>query len=446
MVRLILTTLLIIGCAVPVWAEDEVTEHTPNVHELAGGHFEWPPPLNPEAGRRYLREAAFGARLMVTSIQGGHAKVYTANDIGESGIGIFRINREGSAARHLGVLRCHSLQYLNVWGDLVIQGTSETSQTSATGSPSDPCDQDGLRIIDISNPRQPRAAHIIPVPCGVGPHALMPADGRLYIYAPGTCRDDADTPTGAGVFAELTVFRVFPDRVKASKIVRSDSILPLNGCEEFTVHVDRRIGACIGDARLALFDLSDPAAPALIDGSLTPIPPSALGQPSLAFSWDGSLLAWGNGTFQQKRTGQEISVRLFDIEDSSHPVEVGQWGAPVTPGTDGGVKGLGFVPMKDGRQVLSIAHGHRGFHLLDVTDASAPESIAYYYGMDPKAEYQDESALPSKILTAYWYNGGFYLTEARGRIRILQIDGFNRKTVHYFRDGFNPKTVGTDFV
>lgn len=441
-----LAVVMIVAGALPGWAEEQVTEHSPNVRELDGGFMEWPPPKNPNAGGRWLQEAAFSGRLMITSIQGGNAAdAYSPNDVGESGIGIFRVSRDGSTATHLGTLRCHSFPFVNAWGSLVFQGTAETTQTGMTGNPEDPCDQDGLRIIDISDPVQPRVARIIDVNCGVATHALMSTGKRLYVYAPNTCREETDNPSATGL-SEITVFRVFPDRPRASRIVRTESLLPMAACDEFVIHADRRIAACAGDGRLALYDLSDPAAPTYIEGSLMTVTPSALGMARLAFSLDGSLLAWGNGAYQQKRTGEELSVRLFDIEDVSNPVEAGQWRAPVTPGSDGAVRSLSFVPMKDGRQVLSIAHLNRGFHLLDVTDASDPRSIAYYYGMDTKVGYENEGSLPSKIQAAHWYNGAFYLVESKGRIRILRVDGFNRNTVHYFRAGFNPLTVQADFV
>lgn len=421
----------------------EKPEHTANVREVGGGRLDWTKP-KADAGPVYIRDLAFSGRLVIGAVQGGHGKVSTANDVGESGIAIFRLARTGNSVTQVGVLRCHATGYVSVVGRLVFQGALETTAMGATGEATDPCDQEGLRIIDISDPADPRVASFVEIPCGVQPLAVMRVGERLYVYAPSTCQEDTDNPYSLAPVAEMTVIRVDPRRPQVSRVVRSDSMLPMTTCEQFTIHSKRHLAACYGDGRIALFDLADPAYPRYIDGSMIPVTPSPGGQTRLAMSWDGSVLAAGNGTAQPQRTGAVTSVRFFDIEDPGNPVPVGEWTAPPGIGSDAPVLTLSFIPTKDGRRLLTVAHGHRGMYVIDVAEPSDARAVAYFNGMDTSIEHEGE--LPAKALAAHWYNGRIVLADRGGRIRLLEVDELHERSVHYFRDSYNPLTVTPAFV
>ena len=416
-------------------AHHDDADHSPNAMQVGATSVRWP------GASVAMSELSFGVDRVVAAVQGRpSAPLSNPGDIPDTGMAVFSTRPERSPAQ-LGRLECHAFPDVTVWGDLVFQGVVERTETGTArladrDHPSDPCDRDGLRIISIADPARPKEVAFVPIACGVGEHALVPSGRRLYVYVPSTCQEQADNPFGAGQTQEMAVVRVRPSDPDRSAVASITDIDPMTGCSEVAVVPVRDLAVCSDLVRFVLLDISDRAQPKVIEGSEV-VSEHPLISP--AFSWDGSYLAVGTNY----RTDDSSSVDLYDIEDPSSPVRVSTWNLPQGEGSvDQLVYSLSFVPMRTGQRVLSVAHASRGFWLVDWTDPVVPAELAHYVpspgGIDP-AQPDGESV----VIAAYWYNGRFYVTDW-DRLRVIKVRGFNRRTVHFFRDGYNPQTVVRD--
>lgn len=428
---LVVSLVMVVALQWPAIASHNDHDHSPDVVEVRETTLQWP------VESRYLKELAFNGNLLFGSVQGGHSSgVWYQGDVPEGGFGVFRIARSGSL-RQVGRLRCHSSTEVSVWGDLVMQGSLQ-SQRAWFGVPMDECDRSGLRLINVSDPRRPREVKFVEVACGVAGHALVPDEGRLYLYAPSSCQDEVEGPQAAGFTNEMAVIRIFPAAPRRSRMASIVDINPMIGCEWVAVSPARDLGACAADNRFVLLDISDRASPEPITGSLSTIGHSI---DSVVFSWNGSTVAFGAKGRNEGTKGP--SVTIYDVEDRDNPVPVGTWTVPDGPGVDQQVSSVSFVPMRDGREVITAAHGTRGVWLVDVTDPASPRELANYIGMDTSSVYVPNKE-PSFTRSAYWYNGRFYSADET-RLRAFRVRGFNPQTVHYFRGRYNPQTVLADF-
>lgn len=418
----LMTAFLVGGlfaASLPAGASHNEHDHSENTQQTDAVTLRWP------VETRWVLELVFQGGLIVGAVQGGQTGPALPNEIPEGGIALFKKGHDGHL-KQVGRLRCKATGEVSIWKNLVLQGSWQ-SQGAWAGEPMSDCDRSGLRLIDITDVTRPHEVKFIPIPCGVMGHALIPDGRKLYLYAPSTCQEQVEGPQGFGLTNEMTVVRVVPGRPKRSGIATIANIEPMVGCEWVSAIPQRELAACAADNRFILLDTTDPANPQPIAESFR-----TLDHPiqSLAFSWDGSYVAFGAKL--RADVTQGTSATIVNIEDVTNPVTVGTWTVPVGPGQDQQVYSLSFLPMRDGRPVLLFGHSKRGMWLVDFTDPATPKEIAHY-------------VLPRLVWAAYWYNGRFYVADNEARLRAFRIDGFNRNTVHYFGARYNPHTVIADF-
>ena len=413
-----------------------------NVEVISSTDLRWKVSPDYQGGEIYMSELAFRGRLIVASVQGDHTAVRPPGDLGEAGLATFRISRDRDRVTQLGTVRCHSLGEITLWKNLVTQGSVRSTAAGTTGS-EDECDRNGLRIMDVSDPAGPKVTNFLHLPCGVIDHAVVPQRGFAYIYAPSTCDQQTENVFNAGVFSEMSVVRIDPRHPQRSGVVRIVDLRPHNGCSEVAVHPQRALAVCVGDTRFILLDVSDPAAPRAIGQSME----AAGGLISPSFTWDGGRLVVGDEAMPSGETGGRSRVLIFDIEDETNPVQAGTWTAPDLPGNDQKIYSISSVPMRDGRDVIAVAHGNLGFWLLDITDPSSPIELAYLTPSEEDVQPGVDPERPTRqtfgtfaALSAYWYNGRFYLTDL-DRLHVLRTHVIDGRNTHFYRGAYNAQTL-----
>ena len=423
--------------ASPVVAGHNRDVHTANFRLKHTETVTWPP----TADQTWVGDLAFEGRHAVAAVSGSddHQSITRGqNDAPTGGFASLRLAEGGQRVWQLSRFVCKSYQEVAAWGDVILQGNVATS-TGAVEA----CDRSGMRVIDASNPRRPRQALFLDIPCGVGEFAVMPSRGRVYAYVPSTCRPQAETPMGAGLFGELSVLRVFPNRPKATRQVSHQSIMPKEGCYEIALHAPAGLGACVGGPEFVLLDVKeDPVNPEL----LTPVPivvPGARYLTTAAFTWDGQYLLLGESNRSDEPAGDPAdSLYLYNVEDPTQPVLTATWSPPTSNGLDTNVNSISFVPMRDGRDVAVVAHGNSGLWLVDFSEPSRPMSVGHYWF------YSDDEFAGQKVggwvAAAHWYNGYIYATDGLN-VRVLRVRGLTKRTAHFFRDRYNPETVMRHF-
>lgn len=429
----------LLSLALPAGATHNDHEHSGPIAQVGMARLSWPVPdgeSTPLDAPLYFGGLAFRGRLVVAGVSGDHAWVRSPGDAGQGGLATFRFDDRRKRLVQLGTFRCHGLPRVTMWGDLVFQGSVE-STGGALGNPQDDCDRDGLRIIDISDPSKPREVGFVPIPCGAVENTVVPSGRKLYVYVPAACQEETDNPIVTGATSEMAVVRVDIANPARSRLVSNVDLTPMQSCEEVAVHLARDLAVCEADQRFILLDISDRANPEVIAGSM-----EVLTHPTMApaFSWDGSYLAIGN--YDAVRGQGTPSVDVFEIEDASDPRPVGTWSAPPGPGLDQVVRALSFLPTRDGRNLLVVAHSMRGVWVIDLDRPGGPREIAHYLAMDASRTYEPGQE-PANNVTAYWHNGRLIAGDW-ARLRVFRIAGLNKKTVRSFRRPYNPYTVGSN--
>ncbi|MFN2587452.1 MAG: LVIVD repeat-containing protein [Actinomycetota bacterium] len=332
-----------------------------------------------------------------------------------------------SRPRVVSSFRCvESSHDIAIWRDLVFLGANadlagpecdakrlpEAPDQAATGR------WGGLRIVSISDPANPRLIASVKTNSGAfdvpaGPHTftMLPdlkhraADGsrdpRLILYM-----------SGGGSYLKFEEIVEVPLQRPAQAAVVAQ--MPTT-CHDFTVFQPRRLGVCAGavSGRTDLWDLKDPLDPTRI-GEI--VNPSITHHHGSAFSSDGNTLALTDesalmfgvllGIHRCPAGGasNEAAMWFYDVTEPTRPVLKSYFQLPQTPGSGRhcGAHQQNVVPLADDRDILVAAWYTGGSTVIDFTDPSDPEQLAYYIA-EPLSE--DRFSNP---WASYWYNGYVY--------------------------------------
>ena len=374
------------------------------------------------------------------------------------GLVLFRILDDAPYLKRISTYRCRGN-----YGDVVVWGRYAfipVPRVARDGRPSleAPNDQEnarcnntddsfgkaGIRIVDVSDPQAPQQAAFIEIYCGANHLTVLPHRGKLVIYGAYDCQEEGE-PAVSGGNGGMIVACFNPDRPASARQCSKVELSGLLGCLDITVHVRRKLGACIDTHQFALMDLSDPHNP--VAGE--PVPVAGSYMFSGSFSWDGSHLVvtdagvnTGGQPCLGRGDGQVPEITLFDVEDTSAPTRVGAWSAP------GPVEGpcypstVGMIPTRSGQLLGTIAYGNAGVRVLELSDPNGVREVAHAEWSDP-------------VYAAYWYNGRIYATRGATEnfadtpgasyLSVLELEGTARPQVHYFPTRFNPQTLLEDF-
>jgi len=307
---------------------------------------------------------------------------------------------------------------------------------------------EGIRVFDVTNPRQPKFLDMIQTACGSHTHTLMRRGGTAYIYVSSYPLGSNITPEGAqgpGAYRECKMpfkkisiikLRRQSSRARQNQLrfeikeqpLSDDTAMPpgmgreFQACHDIQIFEPRNIavGSCAGDAQI--WDVSDPMNPTTTEeGRHTHIKsPSATDTfefiHNAAVTWDGKYViiadeTGGGGTancFADRTTDGFYYVYPLVAPGEAAPELLSRYTIPRDQGTEICVAHNGnFVPIR-GRYIYSSAWYQGGVSVVDFTDVTNPTEIAY-------SDLEDNIGL-SDEWSSYWYNG-----------RIFSNSGLNRR-------------------
>ncbi len=312
----------------------------------------------------------------------------------------------------------------------------------------------GVRIFDISDIKNPRQVAAVQTCRGSHTHTLVvdPNDMQnVYIYVSGTSfvrqQEELAGCSGGGpdknpdtALFRIDVIKVPVAHPEAAAIVshprvfidpRSGVINGLNNggshdkdeqkprdtnqCHDITVYsaIGLAAGACSGNG--ILLDIRDPVNPKRVDAVNDP---NYSYWHSATFSNDGSKVVftdeWGGGLGARCRANDPNkwgADAIFNLKDEKMNFAT-YYKLPAAQGdTENCVAHNGSLIPVPGRDIEVQAWYQGGVSIMDFTDPSHPQEIAYF----------DRGAIDTKTLvlggdwSAYWYNGSIYGSEiARG--------------------------------
>ncbi len=320
--------------------------------------------------------------------------------------------------------------------------------------------KEGIRIIDISNLKQPKQVKFIETQCGSHTNVLIPHKDELFIYV-------NSYPILQSFGCNQANHQKF-SIIKASKTNPANAKLldnkgpvpqPSIGCHDTTVFPKRDIAvaACLQNTNI--LDIANPAQPKVLS---TIVNETIQFHHSSSFTWDGKYAiisdeyagAAGGGGCAGDQDSRVGAMYFYNIEDPENPKEEGSYSLPRVPEADTVEESERFrctthlyniLPTKnsmpgykgDNQERKYIAVGSYyagGISAVDFTDPSNPKELAYYI-------HKPDGVNPDSW-AGYWYNNRIYSNDHASEqgVRVFKFKGgFGKRKILNFGGRYNPQ-------
>jgi hypothetical protein len=316
----------------------------------------------------------------------------------------------------------------------------------------------GVRIFDISNIKAPKQVAAVQTCRGSHTHTLVvdPNDkNNVYIYVSGTSfvRQEEELPGCSGgtpdknpntALFRIEVIKVPVAAPQDAKVVSSPRLFmdprsgvvnslnnggshdapkpaDTNQCHDITVYsaIGLAAGACSGNG--ILLDIKDPANPKRVDAVNDT---NYSYWHSASFSNDGKKVVftdeWGGGLGARCRANDPNkwgADAIFNLENDKLKF-ASYYKMPAAQGdSENCVAHNGSLIPIPGRDIEVQAWYQGGISIMDFTDASHAQEIAYF----------DRGPIDPNVLvlggdwSAYWYNGQIYASEIARGLDIFEL-------------------------
>lgn len=362
------------------------------------------------------------------------------------GVGFFRILNGPPYLEQISFFNCAGAQGdVSIWGDYVFvsmehQSAFYTPVTNYDAGPTCNSDgmaaQEGIRIIDISDPSAPRQVKFIPIVCGSHTHTIVPdPDGKsVYLYNSALPRYLIEDYVR--YCNRLTIIEFPADDASRAKVIAEPSMDLEIGCHDITAFPDEGIAAAACWTDSFLWDISNPAEPEVISKLPTKWTD---GHHAASFTWDGKYVAIGQEAGNCTTRAGEIA--FYDIRDRTQPKQVGRFHIPrQAPGSFCWSHNFMVVPTKDAsRYVLTAGFYNGGISVVDFSDPRSPREIAF-------AMVVDEGGRNPEPWGAYWYNGRIYSNDWTSGFGVgaYEMKGLGSRDARSFPVRLNPQLQTRD--
>jgi hypothetical protein len=423
--------------------------HSENFRKLARSEIVRP---NGEAAQG--SDLAFRERLMVAGTYEGTA--------------LFRIGRD--SLRQISFHDCPGSQGdVSILGDYVfvsIDSPSSNNQqspvcnnTPATGlhESASSLGKEGIRIVDISDVRNPRQVAFVETECGSHTHTLIPGAETSYIYVDSyplrdVSQDCSELSHPEGEFSVLEFPTADPTqaRIASTPDVLPPTVTPETiGCHDTGVLPEKNLAAAACLGAFAILDISDPVNPKTL--SVLQNPAIELDH-SAQLTWDGQYAvigdehagAAGGGGCSPDQNSPVGAMWFYDISDPSDPNLRGSYSLPRVPPVDTPEEVERFrctthnyevLPMRDPSRYVAVSPYYAGgLSVVDFSDPTRPRELGYYL---PQVEGENPD-----MWSGYWYNGRIYTNEHASRLGVsaFEMNGLSTRQVRPYANTLNPQT------
>ena len=381
------------------------------------------------------------------------------------GTGLFRIRRNG-VPRQISFHDCPGSQGdVTLVGDAVFASIDSRSSnagesrrcnnTPTTDSPSS-VEKEGLRIVDVSDPRRPRQVGFVETECGSHTQTLIPGERISHIYVDSyPLGPDAECTELGHPEGEFSVVRVPNEHPERAKVVATPRVLPevaaadSVGCHDTGVLPGRdlAVAACLG--AWVLLDISNPVKPrrlSYVQNELIELDHSA------QLTWDGKYAvigdehagAAGGGGCSPDQSSPVGAMWFYDITDRRDPKLEGSYSLPRVPPVDSPEEAERFrctthnymvLPMRDRDRYVAVSPYYSGgLSVVDFTDPAQPKEIGHYL---PQVEGENPD-----MWSGYWYRGRIYTNEHASQLGVsaFRMKGLGLRAVRDMGAVVNPQT------
>lgn len=337
---------------------------------------------------------------------------------------------------------------------------------------------EGIRILDVTDPRKPQYLKSVYTDCGSHTQTVIPADKRRD----GSYAIDAKDPDRVLIYVssypltgqndrcglltalqgedprhnKISIVEVpFDDPANAS-VLKEVPLNPLTrgfpdgesqGCHDIGAFLELELAAAACQGEGQVWDISDPANPDT-QGAERIQNPAINYWHSASFTWDGKYLIYGdeeggaavthgclNGSPTQPATG---ATWFYKRSSPSSPA--GNFTQTREQFTQGETTCTAHnyipIPVKD-RYLLTSAYYQAGSSVIDFTNPSDAEEIAYF---DAQGDSQNEER--ADTWSSYWYNGNVFANDINRGVDVFELLNEPARLARGARrfDHLNPQT------
>jgi hypothetical protein len=287
---------------------------------------------------------------------------------------------------------------------------NRASDTTACGPKGNPPCFEGIRIFDLTNPSAPVYLKGVDTDCGSHTHTLIPdsANNRLLLYV-------SSYPTQTGPHcqnphAKISIVSVPLDAPETASVIAQPPISAPPyfgvGCHDITVFlaIHKAAASCLSEGQI--WDITDPADPATLSAVHIDNPSVSVWH-SAEFTWDGQYVVFddeGSGLCTSGGNGRIWIYRVSDAQLMS------SYMIPRPQSSYCSVHNGNIVPVL-GRYLLVAAWYYGGTSVIDFTNPTNPQEVAYYDADSPAGE----------VWSSYWYNGRIYANDMNRGVDVFNM-------------------------
>jgi hypothetical protein len=358
--------------------------------------------------------AFWGDRLLLGNLDQGTGP----NASPPGGFRIMDISDPTKGLREISQFVCLGDQSdISIWEHIVVLSVDKPTESHcAVDAPGNQGNWEGIRVISIADPANPKLLAAVRTDCGSHTNTIYPepAKNRLLVYAlsyplAGRYNPAQATATcSAASHRKFSVLEVPLANPEATKILGTPSTGQTIGCHDVTVFLERKLAgaACLTESQT--WDLSNPEQPRIVasirDENINI-------HHSTIFSNDGKTMVVGDelggaaaspGCFSNQDTYGGLF--FYDVTDPANPQLKGTYKLDQQIVSEFCTAHLfNVVPRSDDKDVLVSSWYAGSTSVIDFTDPSKPTQVAYWIPASTVAPNQQ--TLEAAAWSSYWYNG-----------------------------------------
>ena len=360
---------------------------------------------------RLLGSAELPGATDVEFTKDGYA-VMTVNGSGDqAGLWIVDV-RDPENPKPMGHLPCAGSGYdLGLWKNVAVMSSDSASANSSTegGCNVDGTEnQEGIRLVDVSDRSNPREIKFVVTQCGSHTNLVVPRGKNAYVYVQSyPASTSGACPSAHGIISVVDI----TDPAKA-EVVSTPSTSPAVGCHDGAVVGKIAYMACLTEGQV--WDISDPLAPEIL-AHIRDVPDAIWH--STDTSNDGKTAIFGFESFQGGPLSCNDATQapfgalwLYDVSDPSAPQQLGSFVPPRTITGTCTAHNFTVIPGIE-RDALVTAWYSAGFMVVDFSDPNAPEEFGFY--LAPGTNTWD----------AKWYRGTAFVGDSGRGLDAYEVTG-----------------------
>ncbi|HET7728134.1 MAG TPA: hypothetical protein VFK54_12505 [Candidatus Limnocylindrales bacterium] len=365
--------------------------------------------------------AFWGSRMIAGNLPAG------------TNLGGFRVLDIGNPAApvELGQFSCRSNQGdVSVWKSLVfVSVDSPVDRPECAGAAAAPTTQvttgqayEGIRVVSIADPANPRQLAFVDTECGSHTHTLVPdeANDRILLYVLSYPLTPVGTDCNVETHRQISVVEVPLRNPAAARVIGTPDVSPAIGCHDVTVFTGRKLAAAACITESQMWDISNPAQPRVIAHIANP---GINIHHSTTFTWDGDTIVIGDelggaavapGCLDGHEHLPLGALWFYDVSDPTAPGLLGTYSIPqVEASTLCTAHNFNTVPTRTGADVLVSAWYDGGTTVIDFSNPAAARQLGFYTAKAPR---------PATTWSSYWYRGFIYANNYENGVQSRGID------------------------